>query len=118
MRAALARAEHAARKAGIAALIAEVESESGALVVDACRHVVRDAETAVSLTRRPILFTLARTFGEAWPGDLSRDALVKRAFRAKQADESSCALTSRNWASSRRASRARERECDDHGGLH
>ena len=38
--------------------------------------------------RRGAVFTLARAFGEAWPGELSRDALVKRAFRAKQADES------------------------------
>ena len=117
-RAALARAERAARQAGIPALMAEVESaslvlntpaarliehgkeqfirleeveavlESGTLVVDACRHVVRSDDTVVSLARRPVLFALARALGEAWPGDLSRDALVKRAFRAKHADES------------------------------
>jgi hypothetical protein len=117
-RAALARAERAARQAGIPALMAEVEGaflvlntpaarliargeerlllleeveavlESGALVVDACRHVVRGTDTVVSLARRPVLFALARALGEAWPGDLSRDALVKRAFRAKHADES------------------------------
>jgi hypothetical protein len=115
---ALARAGRAARRAGIPALMAEVESaslvlntpaarliargeerlvlleeveallKSGALVVDACRHVVRDADTVVSLASRPVLFALARAFGEAWPGDVSRDTLVKRAFRAKQADES------------------------------
>jgi hypothetical protein len=117
-RAALARAECAARQADIAALIAEVESaslvlntpaarliarggeqllllekveavlESGTLVVDACRHVVRSGETVVSLARRPVLFALARALGEAWPADLSREALVQRAFRAKHADES------------------------------
>jgi hypothetical protein len=117
-RAALARAERAARQAGIAALLAEVQSaslvlttpaarliargeerllllgkveavlESGTLVVDACRHVVRSEETVVSLARRPVLFALARALGEAWPADLSREALVKRAFGAKQADES------------------------------
>jgi hypothetical protein len=117
-RAALARAESAARQAGIPALMVEVESaslvlntpaarliasgkerlllleeveavlESGTLVVDACRHVVRGGDTVVSLARRPVLFALARALGEAWPGDLSRDALVKRAFRAKHADES------------------------------
>jgi hypothetical protein len=117
-RAALTRAEQAAHQAGIPAQIAEVEAasvaltapaarrigrgderllrleeveavlESGALVVDACRHVVRGADTVVSLARRPVLFALARALGEAWPGDLSRDALVKRAFRARQADES------------------------------
>ena len=117
-RAALARAERAARDADIPALTAEVESASlaldtpaarliargeerlllledveallasKALVVDACRHVVRDAGTVVSLARRPVLFALARALGEAWPADVSRDTLVKRAFRAKQADES------------------------------
>ena len=117
-RAALGRADYAARAAGNPALVAEVESfrvalntpaarlvargeerlltleeveavlASGALVVDACRHVVRGADTVVSLATRPVLFALARALGEAWPADLSRDALVKRAFRAKQADES------------------------------
>jgi len=116
--AALTRAEHAARDADIPALTAEVESAfdalntpaarlmargeerlllladvekllaSKALVVDACRHVVRDADSAVSLARRPVLFALARALAEAWPGDVSRDALVARAFRAKRADES------------------------------
>ena len=117
-RAALVRAEDAARRAGIAALTAEVESASivlnmpaarliasgeerfilledveallasKALVVDACRHVVRDARTAVSLARRPVLFALARALGEAWPADVSRDTLVARAFGSKHADES------------------------------
>jgi tetratricopeptide (TPR) repeat protein len=117
-RAALARAERAARDADIPALTAEVESAalvlntpaarliargqerlllleeveallaSGALVVDACRYVVRDARTAVSLARRPVLFALARALGEAWPGDAPRSTLVARAFRAKHADQS------------------------------
>ena len=117
-RAALARARQAAREAGIPALMAEVESAvlvldtpaarliaqggerlllleevetlltSGMLVVDACRHVVRDASTAVSLATRPVLFALARALGEAWPGDVARSTLVARAFRAKHADES------------------------------
>ena len=116
-RAALVRAEHAARHAGIPALMAEVESASlvlttpaarliahgaerpllleeveallasGALVVDACRHVVRDAGSVVSLATRPVLFALARALGEAWPGDVPRDRLVARAFGAKVADE-------------------------------
>ncbi|MDI5935821.1 helix-turn-helix domain-containing protein [Halomonas kalidii] len=116
-RAALARAERAARLAGIPALTAEVESAarmlatpaarliargearlllldeveallaSKALVVDACRHVVRDARTLVSLARRPVLFALARLLGEAWPGDVPRDTLIARAFRTKFADE-------------------------------
>ncbi|MDR8730324.1 helix-turn-helix domain-containing protein [Burkholderia pseudomultivorans] len=117
-RAALARARDAARDAGIAALTAEVDAAcrllaapaarliargasrlvsldeveallaSNALVVDACRHTVRDARTTVSLARRPVLFELARLLGEAWPADVSRNALVAAAFRAKQADES------------------------------
>jgi len=117
-RAALARAERAAREAAIPALAAEVERASvvldtpaarliargeerllrlddvetlmasTAIVVDACRHSVRDARTVVSLARRPVLFTLARALGEAWPEDVPRDTLVARAFRAKVADES------------------------------
>jgi hypothetical protein len=117
-RAALARALHAAREADIPALTAEVENASvvlstpaarlisrgeerpllleeveallasGALVVDAFRHVVRDAGMVVSLATRPVLFALARTLGEAWPGDVPRSTLVARAFRAKHADES------------------------------
>lgn len=117
-RAALARAEHAARHARIPALTAEVESAllvlrtpaarrtargeerlllleeveellaSQAFIVDACRHVVRNESTVISLATRPVLFALARALGEAWPGDVSRDALVARAFGAKLADES------------------------------
>ena len=44
--------------------------------------------TMVSLATRPVLFALARALGEAWPGDVPRDALVARAFGAKRADES------------------------------
>jgi len=117
-RAALIRAEHAARAADIPALTAEVESaslvmktpaarliargeerpllledveallSSGALVVDACRHVVRDAAMVVSLATRPVLFALARALAEAWPADMPRSTLLARAFRAKHADES------------------------------
>ena len=61
---------------------------SKAFVVDACRHVVRDAGKVVSLARRPVLFALARALGEAWPGDVPRDTLVARAFGSKLADES------------------------------
>ena len=68
----------------------EVEALLGstALVVDACRHAVRHGRTRVSLATRPVLFALARALAEAWPGDVSRDALVGRAFGAKAADES------------------------------
>jgi hypothetical protein len=72
-------------------LLEEVEAvllTSKTLVVDACRHVVRDARTVVSLARRPVLFALARALGEAWPGDVPRDKLVARAFGATLADDS------------------------------
>ena len=121
-REAIARAREAARVARIPALSAEVESAaqvldtpaarliergserklrleeveallaSEALVVDACRHVVRARDTmddtVVSLATRPVLFALARALAEAWPGDASREVLVAKAFRAKTADES------------------------------
>jgi hypothetical protein len=115
---ALARAATAARHARIPAVTAEVESASlilntpaakriakgeerlllleeveallasKAFVVDACRYVVRETRTVVSLSRRPVLFAIARALGEAWPGDVPRDVLVARAFGAKHADES------------------------------
>jgi DNA-binding transcriptional ArsR family regulator len=71
-------------------LLAEVEAllASKAFVVDACRRVVRRAGKVVSLAKRPVLFALARALGEAWPGDVPRDALVARAFGWKVADES------------------------------
>jgi DNA-binding transcriptional ArsR family regulator len=117
-RAALARAKLAAHHAGIPALTAEVESASlimnapaarliasgkqqlllleevetllasKALVVDACRHVVRQGRTVISIAKRPVLFALARALGEAWPEDVSRDTLVARTFGGKLADES------------------------------
>src|SRR6185369_6787506 len=115
-RAALARAARAAQHARIPALTAEVESAllvlsmpaarliasggerllllgeveallaSNAFVIDAWRHLVRDAGTVVSLATRPVLFALARALGEAWPGDVSREVLLARAFGAKHAD--------------------------------
>nr|UXE45852.1 hypothetical protein Hi04_10k_c5380_00004 [uncultured bacterium] len=117
-RAALGRAYRAAREARVPALTAEIESAfltlttpaarrigdghdqpllledvealfaSKALVVDACRYVVREPRSVVPLARRPVLFTLARALGEAWPQDAPRDALIARAFRARRADES------------------------------
>lgn len=117
-RAALVRAEEAARQARIPALSAEVESAaqalltpaarliasgeerlllldeveallgSKALVVDACRLMVREGSKTVPLARRPVLFALARALGEAWPGDVARDLLLARAFGARLSDES------------------------------
>jgi hypothetical protein len=113
-RTALARAGRAARDARIPALTAEVETASRALeepaarhgdrllrleevetlfaskalVVDATRHAVREKRTVISLVRRPVLFALARTLGEAWPEDVSRDVLLARAFGARLVDAS------------------------------
>ncbi|NLG77086.1 MAG: helix-turn-helix domain-containing protein [Xanthomonadaceae bacterium] len=117
-RAALARADRAARTAGIAALVSEVRSAksmldtpvarllekgserlllldevesllaSSALIVDGCRYVVRQAKHVVSLARRPILLALAHALARAWPHDVPRDALVARAFRLALSDES------------------------------
>jgi DNA-binding transcriptional ArsR family regulator len=117
-RAALDRAAHAARDAGIPALVAEVDRASraleapaarliardgerllrleeveallasDALIVDACRNVVRCGLTMVSLASRPVLFALVRALAEAWPEDVSRETLLTRAFRARHADES------------------------------
>ena len=117
-RVALTRAGRAAREARIPALVAEVESASLILntpaarliaggterlllleevealftpdtfLVDACRHVVREGSTVISLAKRPILFALARALGEGWPEDVPRDVLLTRAFGAKLADES------------------------------
>jgi tetratricopeptide (TPR) repeat protein len=116
--AALERAHEAAREAGIPALGAEVEEAwrtlrapaarivghgddrslllgdveallaSRALVVDACREAVRDEAAMVSLATRPVLFALARALGEAWPGDVPRDALIARAFGSRFTDAS------------------------------
>ncbi|MGH7034986.1 MAG: hypothetical protein ACREFL_14740, partial [Stellaceae bacterium] len=117
-RAALGEAERAAREARIPALLAEVETAakllvtpaarliargkerlllledvetllaSKALVVDACRHIVRHGDTVVSLASRPILFALARALAEAWPDDVARDVLLARGFGAKFTDDS------------------------------
>jgi len=115
---AFARATEAARASGMPALGAEVEGaalvlktpaarllsrgderllqladveallNSGVLVVDACRNIIRREASAVSLATRPVLFALARALGEAWPADVSRRALLARAFGAKHVDES------------------------------
>jgi hypothetical protein len=60
---------------------------SDALVIDACRHRVAHGEAA-ELQSRPVLFALARTLGEAWPGAAARGELLARAFGARHADES------------------------------
>ena len=116
-REALLRAQAAAERARVPALLAEVDEAraalerpaarrwqagdeallrmdeveallaSGALVVDACRHGLRCGSAWWSLGRRPVLFTLARALAEGWPGDIERDALIARAFRIRRPDE-------------------------------
>jgi DNA-binding winged helix-turn-helix (wHTH) protein len=117
-RAALSRAERAARHAAIPALMAEIESVSLVLktpaarliargreqlllleevepllrseivLIDACRYNVRSGGSVTSLARRPVLFALARALGEAWPNDVPRSTLIAQAFGGKRADES------------------------------
>ncbi|MGR4971517.1 helix-turn-helix domain-containing protein [Pseudomonas sp. LARHCG127] len=117
-RAALERAGHAAQQAGIGALSAEIESAwqllstpaarliargeerllvleevqallaGSALVVDACRYGISGAGIQVDLARRPVLFALARALAHAWPGDVSREALMTQGFGLKLTDES------------------------------
>jgi tetratricopeptide (TPR) repeat protein len=117
VRAALARGREAAVRSGVPALQAEVDDaaatldhtaarrllegrwqplrlhevaalmDSGAVVVDACRHRLRAGSLTLDLARRPILFTLLRALAEAWPGEAERDALIARAFRIREVDE-------------------------------
>ena len=116
-RAALARAHAAAERARVPALVAEVEEargalahpaarrlsaghaqalrldevadllDSGALVVDACRHGIGTDTHWRPLARRPVLFALARALAEAWPGAVDREALIDSAFNTRQPDE-------------------------------
>jgi len=116
-RAALDRAQAAAARAGVPALSAEVSEarraldrpaarrlsadgeqalrldevaallETDELVVDACRRGIRAGGSWQALTRRPVLFALALTLAEAWPGDVEREVLIERAFRTRRPDE-------------------------------
>ena len=116
-RAALNRARDAAERARVPALLAEVAEaraalerpaarrfhagdeqplrlaevdalfDSGALVLDACRRGLRAGATWLPLARRPVLFALARALGEAWPGDVDREALIAEVFRTRRPDE-------------------------------
>jgi tetratricopeptide (TPR) repeat protein len=114
---ALARAQEAADRARVPALLAEVAEvraaierpaarrrsatgeevlrldevatllASGMLVVDACRHGLRAGAAWQSLARRPVLFALALALAEAWPDDVDRDALIARAFNTRRPNE-------------------------------
>lgn len=116
-RAALDRAQEAAERARVPALLAEVmeaqaaldrpaarrlcagsEQElrleevaallaSDALVVDACRRGLGVGTVWHPLARRPVLFALARALAEAWPADVNRENLIARAFRTRCPDE-------------------------------
>lgn len=117
-RSALEHARHAAREAGIPALIAEVEQAEGELhapaarltmhatqrllsldevealvdphilVIDACQKLVRAGAQTVRITRRPVLFELACMLGEAYPEEASRDQMITRLFRVRRGDGS------------------------------
>lgn len=116
-RAALDRAHEAASRAGVPALLAEVQDAravlerpaarrlgtageqalrlaeveallaSDALVVDACRRGIGTGSAWLSLARRPVLFALARSLAQAWPGDVDRETLIAIAFRTRHPDE-------------------------------
>ena len=116
-RAALARAEQAADRSGIPALVAEIAEArtalerpaarrvaggasqplrldeveallaSQVLVLDGCRRGIGGTGTWQPLARRPILFALARSLAEAWPGDVTRESLIATAFRLREPDE-------------------------------
>ena len=117
-RAALSRAQAAARDARIPALAAEVAGAAAALttpaarlvangrerllllddveallasqafIVDACRHLVRSRATVIPLATKPVLFALVRALSEAWPDEVPRDALIACAFGSKFVDDS------------------------------
>lgn len=117
-RAALDRANQAAERAGVPALLAEAAEtraalvrpaarrllagdeqelrldevaallDSGALVIDACRRGLGTGTTWLPLARRPVLFALARALAAAWPADVDRESLIAYAFRTHRPDES------------------------------
>lgn len=116
-RAALTRAQAAADRAAVPALLAEVAEAratlarpaarrisggseqplrldefaallaSDALVVDACRRGIGSGSEWRALARRPILFALAYALAAAWPGDAEREALIADVFRTRHPDE-------------------------------
>ncbi|WP_363800195.1 helix-turn-helix domain-containing protein [Lysobacter firmicutimachus] len=117
-RAALDRAETAARRAGVAPLLAEAADARAALgriaarliragheqplrldqveallaadmlVVDACRRGWQAGDGWRSLARRPVLFALLRALAEAWPEPAERGELIARVFRTRDPDDS------------------------------
>lgn len=116
--AALERAHHAAVRARVPALAAEIERaqrelqaiaarvssagetceltlagvehlfESKQLLLDACRRELRWRQKRVVLARRPVLFELLRALAESWPSEVPRAQLIARAFAARRSDDS------------------------------
>src|SRR6185436_4036450 len=114
---ALARANEAAGRARVPALLAEVAEmrsaldrpaarrlsasgeqtlrldevaallASGELVVDACRRGLRTGAAWRPLARRPVLFALVRALAEAWHNDVDRETLIARAFNTRRPNE-------------------------------
>ncbi len=117
-RAAHDRALRAARRAGIAALSAEIERARGVfeapaarlvrsgngelldleavetllgagdLVVDGLRRVVRHQDGSVSLATRPVLFAVAKALAVTWPASTPRNALIGAAFDVRRMNDS------------------------------
>lgn len=115
---ALLRARQLAEKAGIPALLREVEAASRrleepaallwsrtkartlrladiealqagpALLVDARRMEMRRGACTLDLVRRPVLFKLVELLARSWPEAADRHTLSRHAFRLRHADES------------------------------
>jgi tetratricopeptide (TPR) repeat protein len=116
-RAALQRANEAARKAGVSALRAEVAGmqaaldrpaarllardgeqplrldeveallASSTLVLDTCRRGLRAGSAWRPMTRRPVLLALALALARAWPDSVDREVLIAKTFRIRRPDE-------------------------------
>jgi tetratricopeptide (TPR) repeat protein len=116
-REALARAQDAASRARVPALVAEATEmraaldrpaarrisadgeqslrldevasllDSDTLVVDACRRGLHAGKLRVPLARRPVLFALARSLAEDWPGEVDREKLIAEAFNTRRPNE-------------------------------
>lgn len=70
--------------------LADVESleASTRFIVDGARLAVFREGVVVPLARRPVLFALILALAQAWPGEATRESLVKSAFRRRSVDDS------------------------------
>jgi hypothetical protein len=66
----------------------EAAMSGTAFLVDQCRRVVRAGRTLIPLARRPVLFDLLFALASSWPEGVGRDDLARRAFAAKNPNES------------------------------